>query len=213
MEARGDRIGWWRQFPGAGKIAYRLQVDHIWFDLTGGPLFRESVVPRDGVRIMPQNGLRLVRRVLPDGNNYFFFVNRADVPIEGWVQLGRTVPDRVPDGPADRGPSRPSRGETNGRRRDRRLPPTPTRRIDHRPDSESRRSRSDKPWRYTGPPGPPVAVTGMWNVKFIDGGPALPAAFTTLKTRLVGEARRCRGPALRGHGPLHDRVRPPRRRR
>jgi hypothetical protein len=41
----------------------------------------------------------------------------------------------------------------------------------------ARRSIAGPPWTYLRPRGQPVAIGGAWQVKFVDGGPVLPAAY------------------------------------
>jgi hypothetical protein len=50
---------------------------------------------------------------------------------------------------------------------------------------------SADPWQYLDPVGKSIAVSGDWSVKFVTGGPELPAPFTTTElkswTKLAGE--------------------------
>jgi hypothetical protein len=134
------------------------------------------MVSHDGTRVVPQNGLRLVRRVLPDGNYYFFIANRSDALIEGWVQLGRPAPTAFLMDPLAEGRvGRAEMKQTGAGGSDVYLQLQPGESIIVRTAGGG--EVEAKPWRYTKPAGEPVAVNGSWKVQFTDGGPALPTAY------------------------------------
>jgi alpha-L-rhamnosidase len=143
-------------------------------------------------------GLRFVRRT--DGPGYaYFFANRGKNTVDGWVTLGTSAQSGVLLDP----------------------------RYEHRAGMAALRQNAEgtaqvylqlqpgescilrtfpeqlvpgMAWPYVAPAGLAHAVAGRWQVQFVDGGPALPAAYTTTQlaswtTRDDPEARRFSGTA------------------
>jgi hypothetical protein len=122
-------------------------------------------------------GLRFVRRTHALGRHYFF-ANRGDQTVDGWVTLGTPAKSAVILDP----------------------------RYDHRAGVAAVRQNADgstqvylqlqpgescllrtfvdqsvpgPAWPYSGPAGAALPVVGSSQVQFIDGGPALPAGYET----------------------------------
>jgi hypothetical protein len=137
-------------------------------------LLRRAGVPRE---LAADAGLRFVRRTHAQGHHYFL-VNRGDRPVDGWVALGTpaksvAILDPLADDRA--GVAAVRRGADNSTQVFLQLQPGESCVLQTFADREA----SGRPWRYTRPAGEPVAVTGTWDVRFIDGGPTLPAGFDT----------------------------------
>jgi hypothetical protein len=130
-------------------------------------------------------GLMCLRRKLPDGR-YYFLVNRGDHAVEGWVPLAMPAQSVVlldpVSGQTGLAACRPSRPHQTDVRLH--LPPgasvilrafdsaTPEGRLD--PSDLSHRSYPL--WEVAGHP---LALDGQWQVRFLSGGPQLPAPFST----------------------------------
>ena len=132
-------------------------------------------------------GLSFVRRRHAEGF-YYFLANRSERPIDGWVRLGTVCRSAVILDP--RFDNRSGIAEfIQGR-----VAST----LDSRPIDQSvevhlqlqpgesciLRTFTNKvvagpKWPYRQPSGTPQTITGTWNVKFIEGGPELPASFET----------------------------------
>jgi hypothetical protein len=137
-------------------------------------LLRAAGVPRESAVDL---GLRFVRRTHVQGYHYFF-ANRGDQAVDGWVTLGTSAQSAVILDP----------------------------RFDHRAGVAAVRQDADgstqvylqlqpgescllrtfagqsapgPAWPYAEPAGAPQPVTGRWRVAFVAGGPALPAAHET----------------------------------
>ena len=137
-------------------------------------LLRAAGVPREPAVDL---GLRFVRRTHALGRHYFF-ANRGDQTVDGWVTLGTPAKSVVILDP----------------------------RYDHRAGVAAVRQNADgstqvylqlqpgescllrtfvdqsvpgPAWPYSGPAGAALPVVGTSQVQFIDGGPALPAGYET----------------------------------
>ena len=120
-------------------------------------------------------GLRFVRRADADGYTYFL-ANRGAQPVDGWVGFATPAQAAAILDPMD--PHRAGlvavRPAAGGFEAYLQLAP-----------GESRVLRTfDHPvtapaWPYSETAGEAQPVTGTWHVQFIDGGPALPAAYDT----------------------------------
>ena len=129
-------------------------------------------IPRE---TLTDAGLSFVRRSEPGGWNYFI-ANRSETNFTGWVTLARSGTSAVILDPLT--------GETGL--------------AAHRQEAEHQEIYLDLPagasqivrllsdrtvtgpaWTYWRTNGAPAAITGVWNVKFVQGGPQLPAGFQT----------------------------------
>jgi hypothetical protein len=123
------------------------------------------------------SGVGFVRR-LNDGGARYFFANLSGQSLDGWVGLGHPSAAGVLLDPLTGRSGVAAVRQTNG---------TTEVRLQLRPgESMVLRCFDDGPangraWTYLEPDGEPVNVAGQWHVDFIDGGPAMPASFTTDK--------------------------------
>jgi hypothetical protein len=146
---------------------------------------------------MADAGLSFVRR-RHEGGRHYFVVNRGPAAVERWVALGspaRAVArlDPVAGTPGGLLPLRPG---ASGR---------PEVYLELGPgESAVLRSFAEAPaaappWPAFDPAGETVPLDGVWRVSFVEGGPALPAAFETRTlgswTERGGEAERFAGTA------------------
>ncbi|MGA2544420.1 MAG: glycosyl hydrolase [Verrucomicrobiota bacterium] len=147
---------------------------------------------------MMDNGLWFVRRLYSDGHQYFI-ANRSDKPVDGWISLGfPTESATLLD---------PRFENRRGVAAQRFLSKVETQVYLQLLPGESRILRTFINKNVTGPAWPDVApaapaqeITGTWDVKFVEGGPELPAAFTATNlvswtTRDDPEAKRFAGTA------------------
>ena len=141
-------------------------------------------------------GLSFCRRSFAGGWNYFI-ANRTVTNVDGWVSLARPAKSFIildpVTGNSDVAATRQSAAskievhlqlaagqsvilrafadELDGRARH-------SVRAGAAAANE-RRARSDAPYLYWQTNGQPVAISGDWKIKFLDGGPVLPADFQT----------------------------------
>ena len=133
------------------------------------PVFLKSSQPA-AENDLARLGIRHVRRALDDGHAYFL-VNTSGKPIDATVKLSRPHQSAVLLDPMSGKSGVALRGESI------RLVLAP---------GESRivRTFSNKQaegplWIDPEPAGEAIPLTGTWQVRFLDGGPALPEAFET----------------------------------
>jgi hypothetical protein len=126
---------------------------------------------------MTQFGLSFVRRSIDSGWHYFI-VNRSGKDFYGWIKLGRTPnPAVILDPRTGRVGCAQIREFHNHKEVYLQLSPGEST-ILRVFDSQ----KIDGPaWNYCQTKGQPVEITGTWNVKFIQGGPTLPADYQTAK--------------------------------
>jgi hypothetical protein len=135
---------------------------------------------------MTDTGLSFVRRKF-DGGWYYFIANRGEKNYDGWITLGRNVKSVV------------AMDALNGN------VGVATSRLSRRSEAKAEQSAANSTevhlqlaagesvmlrafaneevkgpaWNYWQTNGQPSEIAGEWNVKFIEGGPALPAPFST----------------------------------
>src|SRR5262249_10172886 len=135
-------------------------------------LLRQAKVAREPI---VDAGIRFVRRSHPQGHHYFL-VNRGDRPLDGWVSLGTAAKSAVILDPrfADRtGVAKRRRGDKGVSQVYLQLQPG---------ESCVLRTFTDKvvegrPWQYFQTVGESKTISGTWQVRFVEGGPALPERF------------------------------------
>jgi hypothetical protein len=139
-----------------------------------GKLLREAGVPREP---MADVGLRFVRRTHARGRHYFI-ANRGSQAVDGWIALGTQAATAVWLDP--RFDSRAGAAEL------RPMPDGGAEVYVQLRAGESRILRTftgdapgNPPWADVKRTGPVIPVAGRWHVRFIDGGPVLPAPFDT----------------------------------
>ena len=114
-------------------------------------------------------GLRVVRRVRDDGWDYFV-VNRSGGRIDDFVELARPFASAVLLDPA--AARRKGLAELRGRAL--RLVMDPGESVVIRCFNKA---VNDKPFSYQVPDGEALVLGGAWSVRFIEGGPELPADY------------------------------------
>lgn len=138
----------------------------------GGDLVR--TLRQAGVHQEPMTamGLRFIRR-RNDGGWTYFIVNRQDRTIDGWVPLGRPAKSAVILDPRFAARS----GFVAVRQRKDGLPEV----FLQMQPAESRvlrtleAARSGRPWIYARTAGEGIPIAGTRSIRFVEGGPALPA--------------------------------------
>ena len=124
------------------------------------------------------SNLSFVRRSFDGGYNYFI-ANRNETNFDGWIFLGRQAKSFVLLDPMT--------GKTGVAANAQRSSHLPIIHIQLAAgESVILRAFADKKvegpaWNYWQTNGQPVEITGDWNVKFLEGGPTLPADFRTAK--------------------------------
>jgi hypothetical protein len=126
---------------------------------------------------MAGSGLSFVRRSF-DGGWHYFIANRSEKYFEGWVPLARAGDSAVILDPATGKSGVASFRETYNYKQVYLILPAGGSVIVRVFDNKE---ITGKAWNYWQPTGQPVEITGPWNVKFILGGPTLPADFQTAK--------------------------------
>ena len=144
----------------------------------------ETALARAGVAREPMTdcpGLFFVRRSFDEGWHYFI-ANRGETNFTGWVTLGRPVKSIAILDPMSGNTGMAAVRQVNGQTQAY---------LQLQPGSSvilrafTGRKINDPVWNYWQTVGPPVEIAGGWNVKFIQGGPVLPASFQTDEARVV----------------------------
>jgi hypothetical protein len=137
-------------------------------------LLRLAIVRRES---MVELGLRFVRRARPDGYDYFI-VNRGDTPVRRWVQLGT--------GAADAALLDPRFGAEGAIASVRKTTDSKAEVYLQLEPGESRILRTTSAgelhgrwWEAWSISDREHLLPGPWKIEFIEGGPALPAPYTT----------------------------------
>ncbi len=124
--------------------------------------------------LFDQPGLMCIRRSVGDGR-YYFLANRSTNTFEGWLPLAAQLRSA-----AIFDPLTGQTGVAQSRIRDTaevflQLAPGESRIV----RTFSKRQLKGEPWKYVSTVGEPVVLNGTWRVKFLKGGPELPASFET----------------------------------
>jgi hypothetical protein len=148
----------------------RIFIGDVAAALGQAAVARESMVDRQD--------LLFVRRSW-EGGHHYLVVNKGTEPIERWVplaaqSLGVALMDPM-SGRLGLGRIRP----TGQNQTEVYLQLEPGASLLLR--TFTQRRPEGPAWTYLKPAGPPVELTGTWNVKFIAGGPALPKSLTTTR--------------------------------
>jgi hypothetical protein len=127
---------------------------------------------------MADSGLSFIRRSFDDGWHYFI-ANRTETNFDGWITLARPAKSIVILDPmtGNSGVAATRQSAANSTEIHLQLAAG---------ESVILRAFADKKvegpaWNYWQTNGQPVEITGPWNVKFILGGPTLPADFQTAR--------------------------------
>jgi hypothetical protein len=147
---------------------------------------------------MVDEGLRFVRRAHAEGYHYLI-ANRGEHAVDGWVTLGTTAKTVVildPESARPGGIASLRQGPDGVARVYLQLLPGESRIL----RSYTDKSVTGAAWPALEPSGRSYPITGSWQVRFIEGGPELPAAFNTSElcswtSRDDAEAKRFAGTA------------------
>lgn len=121
-------------------------------------------------------GLMCVRRSF-EGGWYYFVANRSDQSrIAAWLPLARPAQSVVMLDPlTDQAGAAPLRQTAAGPEIYLSLEPGQSLLLRVTRASQP----NETPWVFLSPSGPPTPLTGLWQVRFLEGGPNLPASFET----------------------------------
>jgi hypothetical protein len=150
----------------------------------------EPLLARAGVRreAMVDQGLHFTRRALADGHAYLI-INQGKTAVDGWVPIesgaaSAAIFDPMQGATGYAALRAPAAGRTQVYLQ---IAPGESRIVR---TYDARRTGDSYP--YLRPVGAPVPVTGQWTLKFLTGGPTLPAQATATKlgswTDLPGDA-------------------------
>jgi hypothetical protein len=149
----------------------------------GGDLEEMLKIARVPREYASELGVRFVRRSHAEGYNYFF-ANRSDKPVDGWVQLGRIAQSAVILDPRfdDHSGLAMLQQHTNSATQVKDgtfvyLQLLPGESCILRTFTD--KSISGAAWPYHTKSGEPQNISGNWKVEFVDGGPELPKSFET----------------------------------
>ena len=137
-------------------------------------LMSRTGIPREA---LVDHGLNFIRRKLP-GQVIYFIANQSAQPVDAWVPVAAPCRSAVLMDPMTGalGKAR-TRSETTGTGIYLQLQPGETRILRIMLDKDA-----DEPlWPILKPAGEPLAVSGPWDIRFVEGGPVLPAP-ATIKT-------------------------------
>lgn len=147
-------------------------------------------VPRES---MTDIGLRCIRRKI-GASLWYFIANLSPRAIDGWVPLAAPCASAMLFDPlTGRSGLLACSSRPDGVQVYLQLAPGETALV--RADS---RALPGEPWPYLKPQGPPVVLEGQWSVQFIEGGPALPAAYRTCELGSWTKAPDARAQAFAG---------------
>ena len=127
---------------------------------------------------MMDDGLSFVRRSFPEGWNYFI-ANRTETNFDGWVTLARPARSTIILDPMTGFSGVAATRESAARLLETHLQLAAGQAVMLRAFTDKK--VEGQPWAYWQTHGQPFEISGHWSVKFIQGGPALPADFPTAK--------------------------------
>jgi len=140
----------------------------------------ESALAAAGVRreaLFDVPGLMCVRRKLADGGRYYFVANRGEATVDGWIPLATRAASVGVMDPSTGATAAGSCRRTAGGETEVRLHLSPGASVILRTfDSGGLDGPAYPLWRQAGDR---AELGGRWQVKFLSGGPELPAPFTT----------------------------------
>lgn len=138
-----------------------------------------ALMTRTGIQreALVDHGLNFIRRKLP-GEVIYFISNQSARPVDAWVPVAAPCRSAVLMDPMTGalGKAR-MRSDNTGTRIYLQLQPGETRILRALENKDA-----DEPlWPILKPMGEPLAVSGPWDIRFVEGGPVLPAP-ATIKT-------------------------------
>jgi hypothetical protein len=116
--------------------------------------------------------LQFLRRQREDGGFDYFLVNQGASAFDGWLPLAADFRAATLLDPMSGRVGRAAVRDGSVR-----LQLDPTASVIVR--TSMYESQFAEAWRYREPAGPPVTLEGQWRVTFLEGGPKLPAAFSS----------------------------------
>jgi len=142
-------------------------------------------------------GLRFVRRTHAEGYHYFI-ANRSETPVDGWVTLGTRATSALLLDPRfeDRVGLAALKNEGGVTQVYLQLRPGESLIL----RTFARKAVKAAPWSYFESAGPSQTISGSWKVRFVEGGPEMPAGYDTAglaswTTRADAELKRFAGTA------------------
>lgn len=172
----GDRVP--HDVPGLSDLDRRraeLRAFAAKFSPTPADQFDE-VLARAGVRrergLASHPGVRFVRRAIA-ADTVYFIANRGSQPVDQFVSLAESIRQAAILDPMS---GRTGLAEVAGGAVRLQLDPGESLLLR---TAQNRQPATAARWAYRRPEGVPIELTGTWHVKFIAGGPSLPAPFTT----------------------------------
>jgi hypothetical protein len=127
---------------------------------------------------MVESGLSFIRRAF-EGGWIYFVVNRSTADFDGWITLNQDAKSAVLLDPMNGNSAVASARQNSHYRNEFHLQLAIGQSRIVRAFSEKKVTGA--PWKYWQTNGQPVEITGEWSIKFIQGGPTLPADFPTAK--------------------------------
>ncbi len=156
----------------AGISSANFGKGQIWVG-TLQSLLASVKVPRES---MVDSGLSFVRRSFDGGWNYFI-ANRTETNSDEWITLGRTAKSIVILDPMTGATGVAATRQSAANQTEIHLQLAAGQSVILRAFADKK--VEGPAWNYWQTNGQPVEITGAWNVKFILGGPTLPADFQT----------------------------------
>ena len=139
-------------------------------------LLTEAAVRREE---MVDAGLACIRRSHRQGYHYFV-ANLSDHPVQNWFALGQRFQSAVLLDPLSQQAGVADLRTNHGRvELFLQLAPGETRIV----RTFTSKTVSGELWPVWKPAGEPLTVSGRWSVDFVEGGPQLPASFTTTELK------------------------------
>lgn len=125
---------------------------------------------------MVEHGIGFIRRSCGGGFSYFV-VNQDEKAFDGWTELGvRAEAIAILDPLSGQAGMASARKSADGRA-EVYLQVQPGGSLVLRTYDSPQPGRSE--WRYFADDGPPNRISGSWNVAFVEGGPTIPAGYST----------------------------------
>ncbi|HLP76959.1 MAG TPA: glycoside hydrolase family 2, partial [Candidatus Paceibacterota bacterium] len=161
-------------FAEARELAQSTSQDgHLLVNKLGAAL-KIAGAPREA--LFDQPGLMCIRRAVEDGR-FYFLANRGDKAFEGWLPIANAARSVVIMSPAngETGLARSRAVSANASEVYLQLAPGESTILRVFPERKVR----GRAWQYWKPQDPAVSLNGRWQVRFLQGGPELPAPFST----------------------------------
>jgi hypothetical protein len=145
--------------------------------LVGNPKLALQTADVAREKLFDREGLMCIRRAAEDGTTYFIANRSQTSVISSWIPISRKAASIILMDPmtGSSGVAATRTGSKEGTEIYLQLQPGESVIL----RCFSKRKVSGPAWTYLQPKGTPVQITGRWAVKFLEGGPELPATFAT----------------------------------